>query len=94
MNCVYSQATAEGLWVCIVCGRPVQVVSVGGVPLDRLCSEEFGRFDNVTSREKATLIDAIDALHVLGMHFRCDACNDMKWPCPTHRLIHPEDGES
>ena len=48
--------------------------------------------DRITELE-ATLA-AIDALHKpVDFHCAtlCAECLD-KWPCPTHRLLHPEEG--
>ena len=45
-------------------------------------------------------LDAIDALHYLDPHPRLDRSDrpycvicDHTWPCPTRRILHPEDGE-
>jgi hypothetical protein len=42
----------------------------------------------------ADLLDAIDALHqpISDHGLICDEC-DHPWPCPTARLLHPDDGE-
>jgi hypothetical protein len=45
----------------------------------------------------ADVLDAIDALHQLDLtpdhwgRWWCAEC-ERRWPCPTARLLHPEDG--
>ena len=37
----------------------------------------------------ADALDAIDAMHRDDGYRNCDCCAE-DWPCPTHRLLHPD----
>jgi hypothetical protein len=57
-------------------------------------AQNHDRISNIA----ADLLDAIDALHQpypLGdgrTSEDCDECGD-RWPCPTARLLHPEEAD-
>jgi hypothetical protein len=61
---------------------------------DKLRKVPSGERWEKPAKAAADLLDAIDALHHRAPFPDADWCNDcsITWPCPTARLLHPEDG--